>query len=67
MSKNLNATFIRVHSDTSDLYEGGDSGGPWFVRNYAYGMMTADFEDSYDAIYMALDYIDALGLTVMTD
>jgi hypothetical protein len=67
ISKNLNITYIRVHSDTEDLSEFGDSGGPWFVGNYAYGMMTADFEFNYDAIYMALDYISILGLTVKTD
>lgn len=66
-SKTFNGTFIRVHSGSVDLGEPGDSGGPWFVSNIAYGLMTGDIEPGNDAYYMAINYIDILGLDVLTN
>ncbi len=57
------ATFIRVHRDGVDLCQGGDSGGPWFLGNTAYGIMKSQI--GYDAVYMAINYVDYLDLTVL--
>lgn len=58
------ATYIRVHRDGVNLSEGGDSGGPWFASNTAYGIHHSGIGD--DATYMAINYISTLGLTVLT-
>jgi len=57
------STFIRVHRDGVDLAEGGDSGGPWFREDTAYGIMKSEIGD--DAVYMAINYVDILDLTVL--
>lgn len=57
------STFIRVHHDGVDLSEGGDSGGPWFLGDTAYGIMKSEIGD--DAVYMAINYVDILDLTVL--
>lgn len=57
-------TFIRVHKEGVDLCNGGDSGGPWFYNNTAYGTMLGELFD--DAFYMAANYIQGLGVTVLT-
>ena len=59
------STFIRVHRDGVDLSSDGDSGGPWFSGNTAYGIHKGGVGD--DAYYMAIDYISILGLTVLTN
>lgn len=59
------ATWIRVHRDGVNLSSGGDSGGPWFVGNTAYGTQSGGIGN--DAFYMAINYIDILGLTVLTN
>lgn len=66
-STNFNGTYVRVHSDLVDLGEPGDSGGPWYSGNIAYGLMTGDIEPGNDAYYMAINYIDYLGLDVLTE
>lgn len=66
-STTFNGTYIRVHSDSADLGEPGDSGGPWFSGNTAYGLFTGDIEPGNDAYYMAINYIDILGLDVLTN
>lgn len=72
ISTNFNGTYIRVHSDIADLSEFGDSGGPWYKDYTAYGIMTHDIEDKYDpllindAAYMAIDFINILGLELYT-
>ena len=66
-STTFNGTYIRVHSDSADLAEPGDSGGPWFSGNTAYGLFTGDIEPGNDAYYMAINYIDILGLDVLTN
>ncbi|GJM40332.1 MAG: hypothetical protein DHS20C20_06140 [Ardenticatenaceae bacterium] len=67
VSTNFNGTFVRVHSDSVDLGELNDSGGPWFKGNIAYGLTTGDIEPGNDAYYMAIDYIDYYGLDVLTN
>jgi hypothetical protein len=68
LGANHNATFIRMNNyPSSNLSEGGDSGGPWFVDNYAYGThFGAPGDDANDSIYMAIDYISSLGVSVLT-
>ena len=61
----FSATFIRVHKDGVDLADAGDSGGPWFRGNTAYGIMRSEFGD--DAIYMPIDYISDLDVSVLTN
>lgn len=57
------ATFILVHRDGVDLSSTGDSGGPWFLGNTAYGVHSGGVGD--DAYYMAVNYVDYLDLTVL--
>ena len=61
-------TWIRVHRDGVDLSTGGDSGGPWFLSNTAYGIMSAEFLGT-DAIFMAINYVPSsnLGIIVLTE
>ena len=65
----FNATFIRVdsRSSTYKLSGPGDSGGPWFVEDKAYGTtLGTPGSDPNDAIYMAINYISAIGVSVLT-
>ena len=53
-------TFIRVDNTAGygDLSDSGDSGGPWFNTNDAYGThVGSPAGDSNDAFYMAVNYI----------
>jgi hypothetical protein len=72
-STNLNGNYIWVSNTagSDDLAEPGDSGGPWFLANDAYGTMTAKISPGTsgtgaDGVYMAVDYISGLGVSVMT-
>jgi hypothetical protein len=47
------------------FYEGGDSGSAWYRLNTAYGLLVGGIGD--DAYYMAINYIDFLGLSVLTN
>lgn len=49
----MNSTLIRVHHDGVNLSSGGDSGGPWFNLNTAYGLHVGEIGD--DAYYMAIN------------
>lgn len=67
------ATFIRVRNTAGwDVLGGsGDSGGPWFNGNTAYGIMKGALVPGTngrgtDAAYMAIDYVSGLGVSVMT-
>lgn len=60
------STFIVVTSATQDQAEPGDSGGPWYSGSTAYGVTSGHFTGNNDAIYMAIDYISALGVSVLT-
>lgn len=68
LGANHNATFIRVNNNPSwNLSEPGDSGGPWFTEDYAYGThFGAPGDDPNDSIYMAINYISSLGVSVLT-
>lgn len=57
-------TFIRVRRWFVDLSDPGDSGGPWFSGNTAYGIMSG--EVGIIAVYMAVDYFGNLPVTVLT-
>lgn len=57
------ATFIRVSSNTNPFTKPGDSGGPWYNGYTAYGVHSTGF--GYNAVYMAIDYISALDLSVL--
>ncbi|MCY4417911.1 MAG: S1 family peptidase [Chloroflexi bacterium] len=59
------ATWIKVHKDGVNLSEGGDSGGPWFSKYTAYGTHSRSLGD--DAFYMAINYVDAIDITVLTE
>ncbi len=48
------------------LAEEGDSGGPWFNGNIALGITHSRSADYQKAYFMALDYLDLLGVTVKT-
>jgi hypothetical protein len=63
---NGTATFIRVHRDNVNLSDPGDSGGPWFNTNTAYGVHKCGI-GANDSCYMAIDYVSScLGVTVVT-
>ncbi|MFZ6030991.1 MAG: S1 family peptidase [Chloroflexota bacterium] len=64
----VNATFIRVNNTAgyANLSSGGDSGGPWFLTSTAYGIHSGSpGADPNDAIYMAINYISGLGVSVL--
>ena len=67
---NATETFIRVDDTAgySPLSEDGDSGGPWFLHNNAYGTHSGSVgADPNDAIYMAVNYVAVgAGANVMT-
>lgn len=56
-----NSTFIRVRSDDTMT---GDSGGPWFLNNAAYGIHSGSTRFSDEPFFMAQNYMDALNLVV---
>ena len=74
-SKNVNpnyvpsgqSTFIRVDAGDVPLSLPGDSGGPWFSGNTAYGTHSGGgTTDHTYSIYMAVDYLSGIGLTLQT-
>ncbi|MBT4512074.1 MAG: hypothetical protein HOC20_07705 [Chloroflexi bacterium] len=59
------AFYVYVHRSGVNLVDGGDSGGPWFSGNTAYGITSG--EKGNDGVYMAVDpYVQSIGVTVMT-
>jgi len=60
------ATYIRVWNPIVDMAEPGDSGGPWFSGNTAYGVMVAHQIGTNNGYYMAVNYFDALNVNVYT-
>ena len=62
---NSQAGFIYVDSNSSlDLCEPGDSGGPWYRNENAFGIMSGQF--GVDAIFMPIEYINTLDVTLLT-
>lgn len=62
----FNATFIRVDATAGyfPLTKFGDSGGPWFLANVAYGIHSGG--GSYYGMYTAVNYLSGIGVSVMT-
>lgn len=63
------STFVRVGDGGADLSAGGDSGGPWFVETLAYGIHHGGYNSGThngDAVYMPINYISSLGVSVLT-
>lgn len=60
-----NPHWIRVDNSGKILGESGDSGGPWFSGNTAYGIHHGTYSDG-DAVYMGINFVGDLGLTVLT-
>ena len=52
--------YVKVDSDPNgsgyDLAEGGDSGGPWFLGNTAYGITSC--QQGFDAIYESTGFVE---------
>ncbi|MEM6794583.1 MAG: S1 family peptidase [Acidobacteriota bacterium] len=61
---NARNTFIRVAGN--NISEGGDSGGPWFVGNNAYGIHSGGNSEGSKATYTAADYLASAGYAVLT-
>jgi hypothetical protein len=57
-------TWVRVAGNGTNLSEGGDSGGPWFSGNTAYGSHTYGIGD--DSAYMPVNYFSGISVTLAT-
>ncbi len=57
-------TWVRVNGGSVNLSEGGDSGGPWFSGNTAYGSHTYGMGN--DSAYMPIDYFSGISVTIAT-
>lgn len=65
LCNNGSCTYVRVAGGTVNLSEGGDSGGPWFSGNTAYGTHCVGIGN--DAGYMPVDYVaQGLGVSILT-
>jgi len=72
----FDGNFIRVDGRGANLVDGGDSGGPWFVEDVAYGITWGTAQAAIffgqvpigdeDAVYMAINYISGVGVSVLT-
>jgi hypothetical protein len=54
-----NSTFIRVEEVNC---AGGDSGGPWFFGNLAYGTHSGGNELGGTCIFMAINYLNGIDV-----
>jgi streptogrisin C len=68
---NAASTFVRVDGGgrSDNLSARGDSGGPWYVGNTAYGIHSgsvADDDGGRDALYMPINYISSILVSVLT-
>ena len=64
------ATWMKVGRDSGSFpTAGGDSGGPWFSGNQAWGIHAASqaVNGKVYAIYMAINYLSHIGTTVLTN
>jgi hypothetical protein len=57
-------TWVRVAGNGTNLSEGGDSGGPWFSGNTAYGSHTYGIGN--DSAYMPIDYFSGISVSIAT-
>jgi hypothetical protein len=59
--------FIRIRNQYNNpICESGDSGGPWYLGNTAYGTtIAADL--NHHAWYMAINYLDGINVTLLTN
>jgi streptogrisin C len=57
-------TWVRVAGNGVNLSEGGDSGGPWFSGNTAYGSHTYGIGN--DSAYMPIDYFSGISVSIAT-
>jgi hypothetical protein len=57
-------TWVRVAGNGTNLSEGGDSGGPWFSGNTAYGSHTYGIGN--DSAYMPIDYFSGISMSIAT-
>lgn len=62
------STFIYTDGDPFpyDFSEPGDSGSPVFVEDLAYGILIGHVTTNKDGIYMPINYISSLGVSVLT-
>lgn len=70
---NWDNTWVLVRNPSRSLTAGGDSGGPWYLGNTAYGTTSAWNNPSIftggpnEAIYMAINYLALQDLDLLTD
>jgi hypothetical protein len=57
-------TWVQVAGNGTNLSEGGDSGGPWFSGNTAYGSHTYGIGN--DSAYMPVNYFSGLSVSIAT-
>ncbi|MFA7218201.1 MAG: hypothetical protein WC057_06365, partial [Dehalococcoidales bacterium] len=66
---NCEPTFILVENSFPYLYDKiadtGDSGGPWFVGNTAWGTHSGTYGEY--GVYMAINYLSEINVTLLTD
>jgi streptogrisin C len=63
----FDGTFMRIDGRGRNTSEGGDSGSPVYVENIAYGIVTHEVsDDREDTLYMAINYISDIGVSVLT-
>jgi hypothetical protein len=63
-SHTYNSTFIRVDATPAS---GGDSGGPWFHSNKAYGLLKGNTcNQANDPVFTAQNYLNSIGVSVIT-
>jgi hypothetical protein len=60
---NSTATWM-IADGPQDMGNPGDSGGPLFVGNGAYGTTTCEFEPGNATVYMAQNYLSNIGVQV---
>ena len=66
-----NKTWVRVRNPSRSLAAPGDSGGPWYLGNTAYGTTSAwnrpRSAAHNEAVYMAINYLSLQDLDLLTD
>lgn len=62
----FDGTYVRVDGLGKTLSKDGDSGAPWFVWDVAYGIHKGSPFNEKDAVYMAINYLSGIGVSVLT-